>query len=574
MAKKYKGKRIICIAISLLIIFSLIYKICGIYYAANDDISMQKILSGSYSGKIDAHAVYIKYVLGYLLTLFYKNINCQIDWYGIFMQGILFGCYGVLIDRMFTLTEKHTHKHRIRIVFLAVFLVIFFRVTIFFQYTVVAGIAGSTAIFLLITRKEHEKLGYDILFMVLYLLTYLIRSKVFWMIMPITGLALMKLFVMPAVWDVYHKQKIHLRVKKYIRPVTFMCMVMLFVISIRKIDSIAYSSEAWNQYRTYNSFRSQIVDYAGFPDYDSNQQFYTDLGISAQEYDCLESMFGILPNIDMEVMGKIAEQSRLEVEQLNIESRISNMANVLKICLTSKICRELHIVFILILFGFLRSIGKYKKQEKYIIAAGIIAQLFVLIYLLWKGRVPDRIVQIFEIECILSMLAILLCNLNGESQREKRKIYSGLLLLFASIIIITFYNVRMQAETYQESILVQKEFNDYINNKNENVYVVQTGTVETVKQFDFQSAQGVTNQRGTRGWSSNSPFLNAKMEYLGIDLEMPLLLEQNVYYVTKDLTMADHLNEYYQSIYEECEDYHITDEVVLADGNRIYICKW
>jgi len=52
----------------------------------NDDVTMRSIMSGAYTGTPDAHAVYMKYPLTYLLSLCYR-LTDVVPWLEIFFYA-------------------------------------------------------------------------------------------------------------------------------------------------------------------------------------------------------------------------------------------------------------------------------------------------------------------------------------------------------------------------------------------------------------------------------------------------------------------------------------------------------
>ena len=154
----------------LFLLFCLLYKSIGFYYRINDDTAMRRIAVGTYNGVPDGHLIFIRYL------------------YGIFLLGLSFLCYGLLICRIFDMTEACLNKLQIRIVCLLILFITFFDSIILFQFTVVAGTVAVTALFLLITYDNKQGLGEYILIWLLYLIAALIRARVFLMTLPIFGL--------------------------------------------------------------------------------------------------------------------------------------------------------------------------------------------------------------------------------------------------------------------------------------------------------------------------------------------------------------------------------------------------
>ena len=68
-----------------------------------------------------------------------------------------------------------------------------------------------------------------------------------------------------------------------------------------------YQSAEWKEYQEFNQFRSRLLDY-GFPDYDSNQEIYEELGISRDAYELYRSWnFNDTEKFNTDVMKKLVD---------------------------------------------------------------------------------------------------------------------------------------------------------------------------------------------------------------------------------------------------------------------------
>ena len=135
----------------LLLLFIILYKSVGLYYAINDDTTMQKLAAGSITGSPDGHLVFIKYVLGAVLAGLF-SVFPGIDWYGIAMTGLMFLCFFLIIMRILYLAGKRKNRAAACITSSAGILAALYLLAdslILFQFTLVAGMLGATALFYL-----------------------------------------------------------------------------------------------------------------------------------------------------------------------------------------------------------------------------------------------------------------------------------------------------------------------------------------------------------------------------------------------------------------------------------------
>ena len=120
------------------------------------------------------------------------------------------------------------------------------------------------------------------------------------------------------------------------------------------IDTLAYKSEEWQEYKEFNSVRSQIFDYYGFPSYDQYRDFYSECGISEEEYLCLVSYNLIMDFEDLpQKMERIAEKSN-EIYIENFEENLHiQFKNAIKLLTSSNLYIYNSILLLCFFFMFL-----------------------------------------------------------------------------------------------------------------------------------------------------------------------------------------------------------------------------
>lgn len=85
-------------------------------------------------------------------------------------------------------------------------------------------------------------------------------------------------------------------------------MLLLAVFAADCTDRLMYRTPQWQEYQRFNNLRSELLDY-GFPDYESNQALYQELGISREAYELYRTWnFNDPDKFTTEVMEKLAEQ--------------------------------------------------------------------------------------------------------------------------------------------------------------------------------------------------------------------------------------------------------------------------
>ena len=234
-------------------------------YAVNDDVIMRTIASGELTGTPDGHLIYVQYAVGVMIAFLYK-IYKHIDWYGCFMQLVLFFCTGLLVWR-----AKKIFKDNIFfgiVTLFAVFMVAIFENIVCFQFTVVSAVAGAAAIFYYWTIDTNQK-NYRREYLIVLLLAWLsfgLRGNVFIMALPFAGIAFL------------------FKNTKWKEKLILCALLFAGLLSITVIEKAAYATPEWDNYYDFNEYGTvPLYDYYGFPSYEENKEFYESIGL--QEYD-------------------------------------------------------------------------------------------------------------------------------------------------------------------------------------------------------------------------------------------------------------------------------------------------
>lgn len=170
------------------------------------------------------------------------------------------------------------------------------------QFTKTAGIAAAAAVFLLLYLLEQEKYSWWGIAggILLAVIAYMYREDQFWASCGLmAGAGLLFLFDLRK----YRNKKLR---RLGICVLTF-GVLLLSVFGVDRWDSSKYRSAEWKEYQEFNQLRSELLDY-GFPDYDSNQEIYEELGISREAYELYKSWnFNDTEKFDTEVMKKLVD---------------------------------------------------------------------------------------------------------------------------------------------------------------------------------------------------------------------------------------------------------------------------
>lgn len=578
----YNIVRYAIIAVMSLSIAYLLYRGVGFYYLVNDDMVMQQLTSGYYTGTSDGHlARFIYYVYGNTIATFFK-IAPEIDWYGGGLIGLNFFCYSLIVCRTFKMTQTISHKIATRLSGITAMVALFLEVTIMFQFTVVSGTLAATALFLFITARKDDSPFLYILIWILYLISTMLRVKMFFMVAP--------LFLIIAAYKMYEwwgeklvlKETIKHRIisendkRKIFTYVLITVAGITLYLACNIIEETAYKAGTWAEYTEYNHYRSLIMDYYGWPPYEGNEDFYTSIDVSKEEQGCLK-MFGVLPDIDANKIKKIAEYSQSKYVDKTLIQKIFNMMELLRSTLKYSTCRIMYAFFAGLVIWLCCTMIKRKKVTRLFILAGIAVQTIVLLYMLYKGRLPDRIVIDYGFQCIFVMYGILLNDIYLRNHICLQKCKNGCYLVSFFIIILAGCEIAStikSVDVYKEKMSIYKEITDYMTEHPNVVYISSAGSITAVKQFSIRDVKEHVNWFGSSGWSSKSPWYIVRYKDLGIDPYSNILLNEKVCFITDDLTHADSMNTYYLDKKLIDNNYTVTDKLKLTNGEKLYVVSW
>lgn len=580
----YKYLTCIGIALILLAAFCVAHKTCGFYYAVNDDVTMQGIASKGVTELPEGRLIFIRYALGIILATLFKSFPAY-DWYGILLLGLLFLCYFLVLNRIFTITSGKTDCWWIRIGGIIFIIFLFIDSALTFQFTVVSGVSAATAIFLLISQKDNMEIRNSILVVILLSMACLIRIKVFYMVFPmmvfvITCRLVKELGINGR--EIYSIKKLRrvLKTNKryYIKIMLPMLLGLAIFEGIAQIEKDAYIDSPWKEYKEYIHYRSLIQDYYGWPDYYNNESLWDELDISTEEYDCL-GMYGILPNMDEKKITAIAKYAELSYD-VSFSERLHGMQAVFLNAVKSydNRCRNiLLIISFVMLLGY--GISRKNKMVWLGILFGVSLEFAMLIYLLYRGRLPERVVTIYDYQCIMAIMGLLLSNIHqGHVMNRRLFLKIGCVVWLICVVLsinISAKQKRESIEMHKANMVLQQEERDYLEQHRDKFFVVATSTFKTAKRFTLKDVNNrFSNTMGTYGWNTYSPWMNTRLKKLGLNLKENILLSPMVYMMTADLDYADRLNRYYISEnWIDC-DYEVVDTKKLSDGRTIYVVKW
>ncbi len=546
------GKKYYYIVV-LLAVFLVSGILCPPVLYLNDDITMRSILSGAYTGSPDGHAVYMQYPLTAFLAVFYE-ICPAVSWLELFFMVCIWGSMLLL--------AKEFHSKIAGIVFAVAFC---FPLYIYMHYTVVAALVAGTAVFLL-CRGKHPWGSIFLLW-----ISYMIRSQVGLLSLPFAAAAL--------VWRALN-QKENLRAQLlWVGKRVGVLAIGLGIIS--GINAFCYSSEDWKEYLAYNEARTQLYDYTDYTSTDRYAENYAAYGLTQEQSNILFNYYLMLDNsIDKETIQGLADTIT--------HGMWSDMGAgaVLKNCLEKYYYQvrfrdfPYNIIwvaaYVLLLLGMVMQ--KKWLQTGFLGALGA-GRSLVWLYLIWRGRYPERVVlSLYIIELLLLLaigLQLLQCRkeemVTGEGKAlfGLKKLFLGKMVTIGFVVVCLFFGVYQGKVTWQETQACVKlqqgwmPLKEYCQANPEKNFFVDVFSTTTYADIDYTS--DFSNMMMIGGWLSDSPLAKGRMEQFGgRDAAEVLYYNEDarlVADISRDMTW---LEEYLQKRFGDCE---------LVVSNVIY-CDW
>lgn len=290
MNRKSAGTYLLSLAVPAAFV-AVILLVFRFAYDVNDDPTMVGILSGSYTGTPDGHAIYIHYPLSWMISMLYRILPGP-RWYVITMMVICVLALAFLLSRLLDRFPKYSFA--VSALFFGTLCLLWIQPVVRFTFsTCGALVTACTALsYALIPREEELKPAKLIPVLVLLCLTYCIRDY----------FALVALMFLGIVWLFKHYDRMFREWRCWLVPLTGALALGLCL----GCDALAYSSPDWQAFLNYDDERSYLMDYVGVPDYEDYPEIYDSFGYGAREVYCIQKhTYGLLEGYSPEVIHQL-----------------------------------------------------------------------------------------------------------------------------------------------------------------------------------------------------------------------------------------------------------------------------
>lgn len=544
---------LMCPVIYMVVLWNLVPFVYGIV----DDRSMMEIVSGQYLGIPDGHMIFTGYWYSWMVAGLYRLIP-NVDWYAFCFLLLQAGCMGLIFYRMLSREKGRMRKIWMSGLLLLWCVILGLQTVAQVTFTTTAAVLAATVIFWYMTAEDFRMSDMAVLAILCFLAVEL-RFSVFCMILPVC--AVLWIF---RVWEEKGKNRIHLAV-----PLMVAGVLLLELFS----QISGYGSKEWRIYTEYNNIRSLIYDYDDymFPRYEDETELYNSLGIEDKSraknlyYYNYTADDKITSDFFGEYLDKRQEQVRERVQP------VQRIKETIKQYIKGTIQGhyDYRHLAALIGYGFLIlwcMLGKeWKTCLKTCCILGV--QLVLWIYLIYRGRTPERVLISMNLMLIVPLLLMWQDVLSRRNLSVKTKRAGFGILLALLCVSACWYTIKVRQENQETSKWNQnvESLKEYCMAHPENFYFndVTSMAMTTYNVHLWQQEPYVMNYMSLGDWMSFSPLWEEKLRQNGItSVKDALYNRDNVYLICSFDRGLEYLSELYEGV--ECT------QVDKIHGFKIY----
>ncbi len=527
------------------ILIVLLKSVTPFVYAIIDDRSMMEILSGQYLGHPDPHAIFLGYWYSLILTGLY-HLSRHVDWYALLFLIIQWGCMSLILYRVQSRADNQKAYDRRTALTMVIFFLIGLQTVAQLTFTTTAAVAGATVLYWYVTSERIDRKKFIVLLLLCFL-TQQIRSEIFLMILPVCGVF----------WCIRLRRE---SIKK--AEIWEVCLPVLAaaILGIAFLgNAVGYGSPGWKAYRTYNQYRSDIYDYPDytFPPYEEAEDLYAAAGIDTKSR--ARTLINYNYTADDQITPEFFEQYIETYQQMRPsgQTRMERLVESAKSYVKGVVDGRFHITQSvgMVLLGMLLLLNIWKRRRMQTMkTASLIGIQFILwLYLLYKGRIPARV--IYSMDLLLSTIVVLAWKEHfhaiGEqiSESFKKKGMALLILVLLGVGALYGKNIRTQNLAISNRCEDVEQLKIFCEEHSENFYFndVTTLAFTTWDVKLWRNENYTMNYMSLGDWMSFSPLWKEKLEQQGITNVREALYQWNNVYL---ICTFDKGLEYLTSLYE------------------------
>ena len=480
------------------------------FYDLNDDVLIKDILSGAYTGTPSGYNNQMMYPISVLIAGLYRLIP-SVPWYGIMLMGGLATSVSIIVYRLLCYTLNIWIKLAMSIFTVVFSLGVYLDEITNMTYTVVSAMLATVACIWVLT-DNNLRLRDNIVPIVLCIISFNIRSEMFLLMCPYMAAAALIKFI----FDLS---------KKTLRNLSEIAVVILAgVVFTFLIDTIAYSGSEWSEYRRLFDARTEVYDFTGIPEYDTNEDFYESEGITREQWQLLvDYNYALDDNISADTLEKIASYVRSgEAKDANgnpytranvgIKTAIGQYIRSIVDFTADPMYMPLRLIVTLLFIALvILSILSRRGDTLVGLAVVLLCRSVPWIYFYYSGRPVERLSHpMFFIEA--AILLTMLCQ-TKIGRLDKGLVYLTLIL----ILVLCVVNLKTELDDTARQMREREEVNASYEKlcehtmTTEGYYLIDVYSTVDFTEKVFAPQADKSNQMLAGGWMAGSP-LDAKKE--------------------------------------------------------------
>ena len=562
--KKYKKKRedvvetwwyrlvnlCLNLLLSFLAIIPLMTRICQevpFSYEVNDDATVAQILDGSYTGMPEAHAIFVRYPLSWIMQMMYRknptvtvgswNIS-NVNWY----VGVIVILEVVALIAVLFRLLNYFQYNRLLICFIfdLAFVIVWLPCFSDMTFSTAAAFFGCMSVLFFALAKEEEAWRpWNLALLGIFLVvSWCLRKQCLYMVLPFLALELIL--------------KYHIHFFKSVKPWVVFSFCGVLMAGVVFLNNQMYDSQDWKKYFMYNHERAYLQDYVGFPEYEEAKEFYQSAGISENGRNAMAKYTYCLVD---DFKTDWVEQTynfvkKQELERSFAERMKSSEGKAQKYLWdksgTNQILKgySFYVWFVLVPLFPITVIFCWKKKIwehiRNIILIGGCGFFLALewIYLAMNGRFPQRVEEAIRL-LMLCVGVMLVCKLlkqwEGRPFTHIPVLVQILLLVFLCRTAVIPQQIADVKGTQEYNLVYASEKSEvlaYCGENPDNYYIMDTQSFSKMSRPKDDLHQGNWFMSGS--WAAYSPLYFEKLNVNGItSLGTDFLCRENVYLITK-----------------------------------------
>ena len=480
------------------------------FYDLNDDVLIKDILSGAYTGTPSGYNNQMMYPISVLIAGLYRLIP-SVPWYGIMLMGGLATSVSIIVYRLLCYTLNIWIKLAMSIFTVVFILGVYLDEITNMTYTVVSAMLATAACIWVLT-DNNLRLRDNIVPIVLCIISFNIRSEMFLLMCPYMAAAVLIKFI----FDLS---------KKALRNLSKIVAVILAGVAFTfLIDTIAYSGSEWREYRRLFDARTEVYDFTGIPEYDTNEDFYESEGITREQWQLLvDYNYALDENITADTLEKIASYVRSgEAKDANgdpytranvgIRTSIGQYIRSIVDFTADPMYMPLRLIVSLLFIALvILSILSRRGDTLVALAIVLLCRSVPWIYFYYSGRPVERLSHpMFFIEA--AILLTMLCQ-TKIGCLDKGLVYLTLIL----ILVLSVVNLKTEWGDTARQMREREEVNASYEKlcehtmTTEGYYLIDVYSTVDFTEKVFAPQADKSNQMLAGGWMAGSP-LDAKKE--------------------------------------------------------------